>query len=120
MTHLHATILGIMLLLVGSGCDRKSQEIARDIINDDHPEVRIGMQQSEVLRLLGQPSERRTYTKTDAPGFGFPAWWYREMQNGETAELWEYQGDEGVDQVYFLKGSTQVGHTRFVKKGIVF
>ena len=109
------SIIVAVAFLVGCG-----SKLPPDVIEDNHPKIKPGISQARVLDLLGQPNDRRMLVKTETPGFGYPSWWDKEMNIGDKAEQWIYRTDEGLHEIYFLKGHQAVGHTRFVPKGIVF
>jgi hypothetical protein len=108
-----------MVLVVAVGCGKDAG--VRDAVReDDHPQVRIGMDQADVQRILGPPNRKGDMVRQDMPGFGEPSWWRTELAVGDKVEAWEYDTSRGRDTIYFLKGSTKVGHTRFVAKEVVF
>jgi hypothetical protein len=103
----------VLVMAVGCASDTCVRE-------DAHPWVRIGMAQSDVLRILGPPNYKSSTVRQDMPGFGEPSWWRTELAVGDKVESWQYDTSQGRDYIYFLKGSTKVGHTTFVRKGVVF
>ena len=119
-----AVALAGMLLTVG--CTKKPVPVpvpVPSVVEDAHPKIRIGMTQSDVLRILGPPIRKRDSTKrhSDIRGFGFPSWWRSELALGDKVEMWDYyNAGKGTDTIFFLKGSDKVGHTRFVREGVVF
>ena len=106
-----------MLVALLAGC---GSNMPPDVTEDSHPKITVGTSQERVLDLLSEPNEKRTLVRTETPGFGFPSWWDKEVNLGDKVEQWIYRTDEGSHEIYFLKGSQVVGHTRFVPKGIVF
>jgi hypothetical protein len=91
-----------------------------NIVEDAHSKVKIGMTQAQVLRIMGEPQHKWNMVEDGSLGFGFPSWWHTELKNGDKVEARVYTTPKGKDTVYFLNGSTNIGHTRFVRKGIVF
>ena len=104
-----------MVLVAAVGCANST-----NVRDDAHPQVRIGMAQSDVRRLLGSPDHKWDTVRRDMPGMGEPPWWRTELVVGDKVEAWQYNTSRGRDTIYFLKGSTKVGHTRFVPKGVWF
>jgi outer membrane protein assembly factor BamE (lipoprotein component of BamABCDE complex) len=117
-------VLCTTLLVMLAGCKSNPSTpmsaSVSNIVEDAHSKVKVGMTQAQVLRIMGEPQHKRNMVKDGSPGFGFPSWWYTELKNGDKVEAWDYKTPNGKDTVYFINGSTNVKHTRFIGKGIVF
>lgn len=104
-----------IVLVVAAGCVNSPS-----VRDDAHPQVRIGMARSDVLRILGPPDYKWDTVRRDMLGMGEPPWWRTELAVGDKVATWQYNTSRGTDHIYFLKGSNNVGHTRFIRKGVFF
>ena len=89
-----------------------------EIVEDAHPRIKIGMTQTEILNILGEPTRKRTFLKPSIPGFGEPSWWDEELVNGDAVEIWFIRTFREKQENHEYHESTNHTNTK-PKRGVI-
>lgn len=103
-------VLGVSLWFF-SACSLKSQP---------HVKIESGQTRQTIIRLIGNPQEKRMATKRSKNVWGPEEEFWDRIPMGAHLEIWQYQFSDGRLTLYFVDGSDTLDFKAFHPDGVVY
>ena len=82
--------------------------------------IEKGQSKKEIVKLLGEPVEKRFIVKKNKFIWGPAEEFWDEIPMGTRMEVWEYKFSDGILNLYFLDYGDNLDYKAFSRKGVIY
>ncbi|MBI4685754.1 MAG: hypothetical protein HY755_11205 [Nitrospirae bacterium] len=82
--------------------------------------IEKGQSKQEILKLLGEPDEKKIIVKNKKYIWGPEEEFWDEIPMGTRLEVWRYEFSDGNLSLYFVNEGENLDYKAFARKGVIY